>query len=162
MVIRVQTRDNEPVDKSLRRLRKLCNNEGVTRTAKAKNYFEKPSERRRREKRERLKAIRLSTRAKRQELDKLLERRRKARKNSRLAAMRSASENAAGGESDAVLPEDGPDKTEGSAAADATNDVARVEEGIEETQPETGDVVTPEEATPVSEEVSGTEEPPGP
>jgi len=90
LVIRVQTRDNEPVDKALRRLRKLCNNEGITRTVKAKNYFEKPSERRRREGRERLKSIRLSSRAKRQELDKLLQRRRKARKNARAASMRSA------------------------------------------------------------------------
>lgn len=86
MVIRIQTRDNEPVEKALRRLRKLCNNEGVTRTAKAKSYFEKPSERRRRDARERRKAIRLSMRAKRQDVAKLLSRRRKARKNARAAA----------------------------------------------------------------------------
>lgn len=85
MAIRIQTRDNEPVEKALRRLRKLCNNEGVTRTSKAKKYFEKPSERRRREKRERKKAIRLSMRAKRQDTAKLLSRRRKARKNARAA-----------------------------------------------------------------------------
>jgi small subunit ribosomal protein S21 len=58
LVIRVQTRDNEPVDKALRRLRKLCNNEGLTRITKSKAYFEKPSERRRREARERIKSIR--------------------------------------------------------------------------------------------------------
>jgi small subunit ribosomal protein S21 len=86
LVIRIQTRDNEPVEKALRRLRKLCNNEGVTRTAKAKSYFEKPSERRRRDARERRKAIRLSMRAKRQDVAKLLNRRRKARKNARAAA----------------------------------------------------------------------------
>lgn len=86
MVIRIQTRENEPVEKALRRLRKLCNNEGVTRTSKAKAYFEKPSERRRRDKRERRKAIRLSMRAKRQDVAKLLNRRRKARKNARAAA----------------------------------------------------------------------------
>jgi small subunit ribosomal protein S21 len=85
LAIRIQTRDNEPVEKALRRLRKLCNNEGVTRTSKAKKYFEKPSERRRREKRERKKAIRLSMRAKRQDTAKLLSRRRKARKNARAA-----------------------------------------------------------------------------
>ncbi|MFT7464945.1 MAG: hypothetical protein ACI9EF_003305, partial [Pseudohongiellaceae bacterium] len=39
LAIRIQTRDNEPVEKALRRLRKLCNNEGVTRTSKAKKYF---------------------------------------------------------------------------------------------------------------------------
>ena len=80
MVIRVQTRDNEPVDKALRRLRKLCNNEGLTRTTKSKAYFEKPSERRRREARERLKAIRIACRAKETDTAKLMQRRRKARK----------------------------------------------------------------------------------
>jgi len=86
LVIRIQTRENEPVEKALRRLRKLCNNEGITRTSKAKAYFEKPSERRRRDARERRKAIRLSMRAKRQDVQKLLTRRRKARKNARAAA----------------------------------------------------------------------------
>ena len=90
MAIRIQTRDNEPVEKALRRLRKLCNNEGITRTTKAKAYFEKPSERRRRDARERKKAIRLSMRAKRQDIQKLLNRRRKARKNARAAALSSS------------------------------------------------------------------------
>jgi small subunit ribosomal protein S21 len=83
LVIRVQTRDNEPVDKALRRLRKLCNNEGLTRTTKSKAFFEKPSERRRRESRERLKAIRLACRAKENDAQKLLNRRRKARKTAK-------------------------------------------------------------------------------
>jgi len=94
LVIRIQTRDNEPVEKALRRLRKLCNNEGVTRTSKAKAYFEKPSERRRRDARERRKAIRLSMRAKRQDVAKLLSRRRKARKNARAAAREAAANEA--------------------------------------------------------------------
>lgn len=104
MVIRVQTRDNEPVDKALRRLRKLCNNEGVTRTSKSKSYFEKPSERRRREARERKKAIRLSMRSQRQDLAKLLQRRRKARKNAR-AAQRAAEGDRAGTSEEQVAPE---------------------------------------------------------
>ncbi len=85
MVIRVQTRDNEPVDKALRRLRKLCNNEGLTRTTKSKAYFEKPSERRRREARERIKAIRIACRAKETDTAKLMQRRRKARKSAAAA-----------------------------------------------------------------------------
>jgi len=80
LVIRVQTRDNEPVDKALRRLRKLCNNEGLTRITKSKAYFEKPSERRRREARERIKSIRLACRAKEADAQKLMNRRRKSRK----------------------------------------------------------------------------------
>ena len=60
MAIRVQPKDGEPLDKTLRRLRKLCNNEGVTKTGKRNAYYEKPSVQRRRRKRERLKVIRLA------------------------------------------------------------------------------------------------------
>lgn len=116
MVIRVQTRDNEPVDKALRRLRKLCNNEGITRRVKAKAYFEKPSEARRREGRERIKAIRLSARAKKRELNKLLQRRRKARKNARLQAMREQAEQAERQAENAVLQ--GADAAEAAKAVE--------------------------------------------
>jgi len=61
-LIRVQVKDGEPLEKTLRRLRKICNNEGVTRGVKRKSYYEKPSERRRRKARERLKTIRLASR----------------------------------------------------------------------------------------------------
>ena len=63
MAVRVQSKANEPLEKTLRRLRKLCNNEGITRELKRHAYFEKPSERRRRKGRERLKTIRLAQRA---------------------------------------------------------------------------------------------------
>ena len=55
-------KEGEPLEKTLRRLRKICNNEGVTRGIKRKAYFEKPSEKRRRKSRERLKTIRLAVR----------------------------------------------------------------------------------------------------
>ncbi|MFH0946723.1 MAG: 30S ribosomal protein S21 [Planctomycetota bacterium] len=61
-MIRVQVKEGEPLEKTLRRLRKICNNEGVTRGLKRMAYFEKPSERRRRRSRERLKTIRLAVR----------------------------------------------------------------------------------------------------
>ena len=61
-MVKVQVKSNEPLDKALRRLRKICNNEGVTREMKRSSFYEKPSERRRRKERERLKAIRLSGR----------------------------------------------------------------------------------------------------
>jgi len=98
LVIRVQTRDNEPVDKALRRLRKLCNNEGLTRVTKSKAYFEKPSERRRREARERLKSIRLACRAKENDAQKLMNRRRKARKTARGGPRGDRGEGAPGGD----------------------------------------------------------------
>lgn len=62
-MIRVQVKEGEPLDKTLRRLRKICNNEGVTRGIKRKAYYEKPSERRRRKNRERLKTIRLAVKS---------------------------------------------------------------------------------------------------
>jgi small subunit ribosomal protein S21 len=63
MAVRVQAKANEPLEKTLRRLRKICNNEGITRELKRHAYFEKPSERRRRKGRERLKTIRLAQKA---------------------------------------------------------------------------------------------------
>jgi small subunit ribosomal protein S21 len=62
-LIRVQVKEGEPLEKTLRRLRKICNNEGVTRGLKRTSYYEKPSEKRRRRERERLKTIRLAVRA---------------------------------------------------------------------------------------------------
>jgi small subunit ribosomal protein S21 len=63
MAVRVQAKSNEPLEKTLRRLRKICNNEGITREVKRHAYYEKPSERRRRRSRERLKTIRLAQKA---------------------------------------------------------------------------------------------------
>ncbi len=60
MAVRVQVKNNEPLEKTLRRLLKICNNEGITRELKRHAYYEKPSERRRRKERERIKTIRLS------------------------------------------------------------------------------------------------------
>ena len=59
-MIRIQIKENEPLEKTLRRLRKLCNNEGVTKGIKRASYYEKPSEKRRRRQRERLKSIRMA------------------------------------------------------------------------------------------------------
>lgn len=62
-MVKVQVKANEPLEKALRRLRKICNNEGITRELKRAAVYEKPSERRRRKERERLKTIRLATMA---------------------------------------------------------------------------------------------------
>ena len=58
MSVRVLVKNGEPLEKTLRRLRKICNNEGLTRDLKRSAVYEKPSERRRRKARERHKAIR--------------------------------------------------------------------------------------------------------
>lgn len=58
MSVRILVKNGEPLEKTLRRLRKICNNEGVTRDVKRSSVYEKPSERRRRKERERIKALR--------------------------------------------------------------------------------------------------------
>lgn len=48
MAIRIKSRQNESVQQMLRRFKKLCEKEGLTKDIKRRQYFEKPSERRRR------------------------------------------------------------------------------------------------------------------
>jgi len=62
LAIRVMVKNNEPLEKTLRRLRKICNNEGITRDLKRSAFYEKPSERRRRKERERIKNLRKAER----------------------------------------------------------------------------------------------------
>ena len=47
-MIRVKTRANEPIAKTLRRFKKRCEKEGLSKDIKKNAYFEKPSEKRRR------------------------------------------------------------------------------------------------------------------
>ncbi len=49
MAIRIRSRGGESVEQMMRRFKKLCEKEGLTKDIKRKQYFEKPSERRRRE-----------------------------------------------------------------------------------------------------------------
>ncbi len=46
--IRIKSRANESIDQMLRRFKKLCEKEGLTKQIKRNSYYEKPSERRRR------------------------------------------------------------------------------------------------------------------
>ncbi|GAB5495857.1 MAG: 30S ribosomal protein S21 [Phycisphaerales bacterium] len=48
MAIRIKSRNNESVEQMMRRFKKLCEKEGLTKEIKRKEFFEKPSERRRR------------------------------------------------------------------------------------------------------------------
>jgi len=66
LAIRIQLRDNEPVDKALRKLKRLCANEGIYSGFKARKFYEKPSERRRRKEKERMKVIRIANRMREQ------------------------------------------------------------------------------------------------
>lgn len=56
-MIRVKARGNESVEQMVRRFKKLCEKEGLTRDIKRNAYYEKPSERRRRKVRKSLKRI---------------------------------------------------------------------------------------------------------
>ena len=56
-MIRVKVRMNESIEQMVRRFKKLCEKEGLTRDIKRTSYYEKPSERRRRKLRKSLKRI---------------------------------------------------------------------------------------------------------
>lgn len=49
---RVDIRDDENLEKALRRFKRLVEREGILKTLKAKKHYEKPSERKRREMRQ--------------------------------------------------------------------------------------------------------------
>lgn len=48
-MIRITRRNNEPVEKFLRRFKKRCEREGLIKDIRKNEYYEKPSERRRRD-----------------------------------------------------------------------------------------------------------------
>ena len=47
-MIKVKARGNESVEQLLRRFKKMCEKEGLTKDIKRTSYYEKPSERKRR------------------------------------------------------------------------------------------------------------------
>jgi small subunit ribosomal protein S21 len=51
MAIRIKSRGNESAEQLMRRFKKLCEKEGLTKDIRKKEYYEKPSERRNRMKR---------------------------------------------------------------------------------------------------------------
>lgn len=61
-MIKVQVRSNESLEAALRRFKRQCNYSGIFRLAKANTWHEKRSDKRRRERRERLRIIQKATR----------------------------------------------------------------------------------------------------
>ena len=63
-LIRLELKPNESLDKALRRFKKICDREGLTRDMRKHSYYEKPSEKSKRKDRERekerAKAIRVA------------------------------------------------------------------------------------------------------
>ena len=54
-MIKVKARGNETIQQMLRRFKKMCEKEGLTKEMKRTSYYEKPSERRRRQLRKAIK-----------------------------------------------------------------------------------------------------------
>jgi len=54
-MIKVRARANESIEQLLKRFKKLCEKEGLTKDIKRTSYYEKPSERRRRRERKSMK-----------------------------------------------------------------------------------------------------------
>ena len=62
MAIRIKARGGESREQMLRRFKKLCEKEGLTTEDKRKQFYEKPSERRRRDQRRSVKRTQMTTR----------------------------------------------------------------------------------------------------
>ena len=57
MAIRIKARGGESAEQMMRRFKKMCEKEGLTKDIKRQSYFEKPSEKKRRAMRKSLKRI---------------------------------------------------------------------------------------------------------
>lgn len=55
MAIRIKARSGESADQMMRRFKKLCEKEGLTKEVKKRAYYEKPSERKQRDMRKAVK-----------------------------------------------------------------------------------------------------------
>ena len=56
-MIKVRPRGNESIQQMLKRFKRLCQREGLTRDIKRHSYYEKPSERKRRQLRKALRKL---------------------------------------------------------------------------------------------------------
>jgi small subunit ribosomal protein S21 len=56
-MLRIRARGNESVEQMLKRFKKLCEKEGLTKEVKRNSYYEKPSERRRRQMRKSMRQV---------------------------------------------------------------------------------------------------------
>ena len=56
-MIKVKAKGNESVEQMIKRFKKMCEKEGLTKDIKRNSYYEKPSERRRRRMRKSVKRV---------------------------------------------------------------------------------------------------------
>ena len=59
---RIEVKSEEAIRDALKRFKKICDHEGIVSRSRRRNFYEKPSEKRRREATERLKNIRRAER----------------------------------------------------------------------------------------------------
>ncbi|GIW71137.1 MAG: hypothetical protein KatS3mg102_0679 [Planctomycetota bacterium] len=74
MTIKITVRDDEPLEAVLKRFKRICDKEGIKKALRQYSYYEKPSERRRRKEKERLRNLRKQLKAKRKAKQKALAR----------------------------------------------------------------------------------------
>ena len=60
MAIRIKARAGESAEQMMRRFKKMCEKEGLTKDIKRRAYFEKPSEQRRRALRKSIKRVQMA------------------------------------------------------------------------------------------------------
>ena len=65
-MIRVEARQGEPLDKTLKRFKKACEKEGLAKDIKKNAYYEKPSDKMRRRERNSMKRISRESRERRE------------------------------------------------------------------------------------------------
>jgi small subunit ribosomal protein S21 len=62
-VVRVTIAKDEPLERALKRLKKICDNEGMLGKLRHSSFYEKPSDQRRKAEKKRMKNIKSSERA---------------------------------------------------------------------------------------------------
>ncbi|RME73980.1 MAG: 30S ribosomal protein S21 [Planctomycetota bacterium] len=86
MTIKITVRDNDSLETVLKRFKRICDKEGIKKALRQYSYYEKPSERRRRKQKERLRNIRKQLKAKNKARTKALARAKvRAKANARKA-----------------------------------------------------------------------------
>ena len=77
VVIKITIREDDSIEGVLKRFKRICDKEGIKKSLKQYSYYEKPSDRRRREAKERLRSIRKQMKAKHKIESKALSRARR-------------------------------------------------------------------------------------
>lgn len=62
-MVRVSVARDEPLERALKRLKKICDNEGMLGKIRHAKFYEKPSDRRRKAAKKRMKTIKMAERA---------------------------------------------------------------------------------------------------